>query len=262
MQSSELFKLKAGYRSSYVEIDDTDEQNKALMNDINKIINQNIYDKKETINVLTEEIQYFESEVALTLKEAENLCFNTRFQNNNLWIQERKKRITASNAYTYFTYARNKNADWDKKILDHLISSFQGNADTKHGLECEKDAVKVYEELTKNKVTKMGLVVNPAVPWLGFTPDGIVMDKVIIEIKSPKIGKSKTADEAVKELPFMECKNGEMILKERHKYFCQVQLGMYVSGLSNCHFIVYSSWDKSIYAIDIPYNKNLVENCY
>lgn len=45
-------------------------------------------------------------------------------------------------------------------------------------------------------------------------------------------------------------------------YYCQVQLGMYVTGLKNCHFVIYCSYDSSIYALNIPYDGNLVQNIY
>lgn len=258
----ELFKMKSKYRSNYTEIDESNDINKKLLDTIKKVLSANVQNFSVNSELLSEEKQFYDSEIAVNLEDSTNLCFRTRHQNNNLWIQERKKRITASNAYGFFTYTKNKKPDWDKTISSYLNSSFKGNADTKHGLQSEDDAVRAYEKATGATVTKMGLLVNPAVSWLGFSPDGIVIDQNIVEIKSPKVGKSMTAATASMNLPFMEDVNGNMLLKEKHKYYCQIQLGMYITGLSNCHFVIYSSMDSTIYVLNIPYNKSLVEKEY
>lgn len=38
----------------------------------------------------------------------------------SVWLNERQFRITSSNAYTLFTYGKNKNPDWKKKSLDYF----------------------------------------------------------------------------------------------------------------------------------------------
>lgn len=42
-------------------------------------------------------------------------------QSENKWLYERKKRITASNAYALFTYSKNKNPDWQNKIKNLIF---------------------------------------------------------------------------------------------------------------------------------------------
>lgn len=51
-----------------------------------------------------------------------------------------------------------------------LESRFSGNDATRYGKSCEGQAFQEYTRLTNNTVTKLGLVVNPLVPWLGYSP--------------------------------------------------------------------------------------------
>lgn len=48
------------------------------------------------------------------------------------------------------------------------------NYATRYGKACEKPALEEYALNRGEVVSTMGLVVNPMVPWLGFSPDGIV----------------------------------------------------------------------------------------
>ena len=90
---------------------------------------------------------------------------------------------------------------------------------------------------------------NHMAPWLEYSPDGILMNKCIVEIKSPKVGKTRTAADVAKELPSLTNINRLMVLKEKHKFYCQIQLGMFLSNLKLCDFIIYCSFDSSIYIL-------------
>lgn len=48
------------------------------------------------------------------------------------------------------------------------------------------------------------------------------------------------------------------MLKRKHKYYGQVQLGMAMLNLQNCHLLLYSSYDDSSVIIDVPYDYEFV----
>jgi len=51
-----------------------------------------------------------------------------------------------------------------------------------------------------------------------------------------------------------------MRLAQRHKYYGQVQLGMALTGLKMCQFVVYASFDDSIEVIEVPFDQSFAES--
>ena len=84
----------------------------------------------------------------------------------------------------------------------------------------------------------------------------------IIEIKSPKIGKTVTASAAIYKVNFLDCNQDRVTLKKKHKFYCQVQLGMFVTGLQFCHFILHSSFDDICFIIEVSYDADIVINYF
>ena len=110
------------------------------------------------------------------------------------WFQERWLRLTASKCLSAFKIGRLIRSEtpnaavrafkfirtniWKIDIV--LIQTYW----MKYGLECEPKAIDKYEEQTKTTVCDSGLWVNPKYPFLGCSPDGLVGEDGIIEIKS------------------------------------------------------------------------------
>lgn len=61
-----------------------------------------------------------------------------------------------------------------------------------YDLESEAKPILKYENETMNKVYSSGLWVNPQYPFLGCSPDGLVGEDTVLEIKSLKIFKEYT----------------------------------------------------------------------
>jgi putative phage-type endonuclease len=66
-----------------------------------------------------------------------------------------------------------------------LRESWTGNAATEHGCQSESLALRAYERLTGHAVEQTGFHVHPDHSWLGASPDGLVGDDGLIEIKCP-----------------------------------------------------------------------------
>lgn len=133
-----------------------------------------------------------------------------------------------------------------------LTNNFQGNAATRHGKSCEKLALQEYQQKTGEEVSVLGLVINPAVPWLGFSPDGIVFRArqlaLLLEIKSPVLGKTHKISTLVddKKIAYLLREGDSYILRPTHSYYTQVQLGLFLLELDEAHFIVYSEVESLI----------------
>ena len=126
-------------------------------------------------------------------------------------------------------------------------SSFKGNKHTLRGKICEEKARKAYEKKTNTSIQKIGLLILPSTSWFGYSADGIVDKKILIEFKCPKNDDSVTADILAETLPYIN-KN---TLKTRHAYYGQIQLGMCLLNLDKCHFVVYEDkHDSAIFEVE------------
>lgn len=216
--------------------------------------NQTIYIRFRDLSPA--EKNFYMQHVHLDVGRAVSLACDTENQKGKNWLHQRKIRITSSCAYPFVTYVTNKSPNWDNKIMKHLNNEFQGNESTNHGVQSEPKARVCYERKTGLTVVQAGLLVNPCVSWLGYSPDGIVLNEnKIIEIKCPANGKTKGIMEVIASVKWISNANGILSLKDKHKYYCQVQLGMFVTNTSSCDFIIYSPFDNDCVIIPVPFNR-------
>lgn len=89
------------------------------------------------------------------------------------------------------------------------------------------------------------MIINQNNPWLGYTPDGVVVNNEnipvkIIEIKCPFKGKSQCLND-IKYLKFIiKHPDGSLSLKTNHAYYAQIQMGIVLLNVAICDFIIYS----------------------
>lgn len=96
------------------------------------------------------------------------------------------------------------------------------NYDMEQGMMLEPDARKIYEEFKELKVKEVGGIEN-ALLW--FSPDGLVGNDGLIEIKCPQ-GKAHIKTLLANAIPI--------------EYMTQVQGGLWVSGRTYCDFISFN----------------------
>lgn len=119
-----------------------------------------------------------------------------------------------------------------------------------YGLNSEAKAILKYENDTGRKVRSSGLWVNPKFPFLGCSPDGLVGDDTVIEIKSLKIFKEYSVQTVTastspvpKEVLSRQCfrvQEGKCILKKSHAYYYQCQHILLVTERKFIDFILYA----------------------
>lgn len=169
-----------------------------------------------------------------------------------IWIATRKIRITASTANKC---PKKKETDSYRFLKEHTKTTFQGNFATRHGCSNESIARQRFEEITDLFITLAGSVICETDPWLSATPDGIIDEETIIEIKCPllqdsdELFKSKKYDVRLDE-------DGEEYLHRtgRNGYFTQVQLTMHCTKRQKCIFIVYASTTQTLKCITVSYD--------
>lgn len=92
---------------------------------------------------------------------------------------------------------------------------------------------------------------------MGYSPDGIVMNDRIIEIKCPEKGKGATIEDVIPTLDYLQKNDTGVILKKRN-YYCQIQLGMFITSLRKCDFILYAPHDRSLKILQVTYNEEFI----
>ena len=121
----------------------------------------------------------------------------------------------------------------------------------RYGLESEPKTMEKYKSTTNLKVYPSRHWVNPKFPFLGCSPDGLVGDDTVIEIKALKIFKQYSVEgvtlptspvpKSVLSRQCFKVENGKLILKLSHAYYYQCQQILLVTGQENCDFILHAA---------------------
>ncbi|CAH1156021.1 unnamed protein product [Phaedon cochleariae] len=167
---------------------------------------------------------------------------NTRGQSGNpLWQQERSIRLTASN-FGDICKMR-KTTSCANKVKNLLYSTFGGNINTKYGTEHEPFAIRQLENDFNVKVETCGMFVDEHDFIFGASPDGLIGDNAIVEVKCPKTASKMHPIEAIEKKIIQFCtldENTHMQLKHNHNYYYQVQGQLHITQRSLCYFVVWT----------------------
>ena len=170
-------------------------------------------------------------------------------RDNPAWFLARRGRLTASNFGSVLKA---------KRITPSLVKRLLGEYDLSRvkavqwGVNNEEEAVKAF-------TLKTGLAVKETGIWfhssgiLGASPDGIIDDETVLEVKCPYTERNLTIAEAVESATFCleKCESGQCYtLKKDHVYWHQVQGEMYFSRRKFCYFVVWTTKDVAIVKIE------------
>lgn len=79
---------------------------------------------------------------------------------------------------------------------------------------------------------------------MAASPDGVIDDKTIVEIKCPYSSRNSQITSIT--VPYLS-ENG---LKKSHQYYYQVQGQLFCTNASKCHFVVYTHEDLKCFVIE------------
>lgn len=142
------------------------------------------------------------------------------------WYEARKNRITASivgailGNSPYMT--RNDAMRTLVRAREGAPPEFTGNAATEYGQGHEDGARVEYEMEFGCTIEQLGFVAHE--DWAGVSPDGLIGDKGLLEIKCPYSMRHEDAP-----VPFKT-------IEEQQHYFDQVQFQLYITGREWCDF--------------------------
>ena len=183
-------------------------------------------------------------------------------QLSNKWFKARKGRFTASQIHKLMTDSRSKDevlSDGAKTYVYEKVAERLGghktyfeNAATLWGNEHEAEARNYFEFLSGLKVDLCGFFAtkNNA----GGSPDGLIGDSAIIEIKCPY--------ESHTHIKYTDFNNVDDFKKACKEYYWQVQMNLLVTDRTQCFFISYDPRIKSnlqIWWMIIPRNESDID---
>jgi putative phage-type endonuclease len=149
-------------------------------------------------------------------------------QRTPAWFKQREGKITGSAVGAILgvnPYKKPAEVMRDMIRSYHGIpNEFKGNSATEWGTACEQLATDQYEMFYSDMpVVETGFHVHPVNEWLGASPDGLLGDKGLIEIKCPYGLRKKDQPEF-------------KTLAEQPHYQAQVQIQLFCTGREYCDF--------------------------
>jgi putative phage-type endonuclease len=139
-------------------------------------------------------------------------------QKSDGWLKARHCIITSSEVASVLDCNLYESSlDLLKRKTESIQYSFTGMS-IEWGERYEPIAIDVFKQIKKQNVAAVNLVISDKYQWLGASPDGVVTDGRLLEIKCPfsrKIINGKTP----------------------YAYWIQVQIQLEVCNLEECHFM-------------------------
>ena len=135
------------------------------------------------------------------------------------WRSERLNRMHSS---MFGRILRTVSAEAKSNLTKELLHDRQISSKyTNHGIKYEGTAIKKYEELMNDIVKPCGIVVCMDRPYLAATPDGLVGDDIVLEVKCPYTARDKVISPQT--VPYLQIIDGKLRLAPTHDYYAQVR---------------------------------------
>lgn len=186
--------------------------------------------------------------ITVSVEKAALIESETRGQmNNKNWKNHRLVRLTASKFHTICHLRGTNKENYASQMLSPRTFSSKA---TNHGIINEEVALQQYMEDTGLQVVKCGLFISTERPYLGASPDGLLGDETIIEIKCPYTCRHKQITPETVSYIVPGDREGEYKLKKETPYYYQIQGQMYCSGRKYCNLIIFTFKDMKVVFVD------------
>lgn len=186
-------------------------------------------------------LQFLER-LSKTNEEIKTIEKSTKNQSeSDLWRAERSIRLTASN---FGKVCKLRVTTSRKNIVKSILyNTFAGNSSTNYGIENEPIARISFEKEINIKIKPAGLFIDTTYHFLAASPDGLIENDGIVEIKCPYTIKDLTPEDAIQcgKLKFATVIDGKLNLKTNDNYYYQVQGQLHITQRSYCYFVLWSS---------------------
>ncbi|XP_022165265.1 uncharacterized protein LOC111030182 [Myzus persicae] len=159
-------------------------------------------DERCSIEELEFKKKNFIQTITLSKYQRDALEIDTREQSSSSrWFMERRNRITASD---FGKICKMRPTTSCKNIVANKLYSTSSSTNEpiacKYGKDMEPVALEYFENNMGTKIQKCGLIIDEDYPFFGASPDGLIGNDSIIEVKCPYSAKDyPTVEEAIKD---------------------------------------------------------------
>ncbi|KAL4152676.1 hypothetical protein QTP88_000509 [Uroleucon formosanum] len=170
------------------------------------------------LNVTQEQIEQIEKGISCIILN------KIRSNKMHAWsgIYIKKKRLTAS-VFGNICKLRSTTSR-AKTVSNILYGSFCGNDATKYGIQNEENAKYALSDILNKPIRSSGLIIDHELPFLAASPDGLIGEDSLVEIKCPISAKDILPEYAISTRKIKSCEiiNGKLQLKRTDSYYYQV----------------------------------------
>jgi hypothetical protein len=190
-----------------------------------------------------------------SLEEQREIFHETigQFKNNN-YRDRRRQMITASICGKISSL---KDYTPNRGMLDALLGPHSNVKTVRWGQQHEADAIRLYQKTKNCKVLQSGMFVSLEHGFLGASPDGVIGEDGLVEVKCPWSAKDFAEErDVVNNCKYLEySKGGEIHLKKSDIYYKQVVMQLHVSQRQYCDFVVWTQGPPMPGDDKIPLNR-------
>lgn len=159
------------------------------------------------------------------------------------WLEYRRHLITASNFGRIICLRADTGCE---SVVKSLL--YSSNVDCKameYGREHEKEAKLQLETVLGVSISECGLFIDTKHHFLGATPDGLIGNDTLVEIKCPISAANITPEEGIRQRKITLWKKNKVKdiieINTHHKYYYQIQGQLHVTGRT---FGIIAYWTK------------------
>jgi len=205
-------------------------------------------------DIFEEQKTAFLNSLPKTDQERKNIERKTINQkDSNEWKELRRRMLTASK-FGEIVRMQLKTSCVNK-VKDLLYGGFDGNykQSCQWGIMNEENAIKAMENEIEQKIDRCGLFIDSDRPYLGASPDGLIGDDGLVEVKCPWTAREMTISQGIekKEISFWKVnKDGKIEINKIHKFYYQIQGQLNISKRDYCMFGMWTTKDFKAVRID------------
>ncbi|XP_063215915.1 uncharacterized protein LOC134527292 [Bacillus rossius redtenbacheri] len=170
------------------------------------------------------------------------------------WLERRRKMLTASK---FGRICRRRATTSCKALVKNIIysSSISSVPAIAYGKKNESIALEQLERQENLVIQQCGLFIDEQLPFLGATPDGLIGEHGLVEIKCPSSAAGIDVDKAVSDgkLGYLMCNDQNKVtrLKTNHDYYYQVQGQLHITNRKFALFAIWTSKDIPIKVVTV-----------
>ena len=175
---------------------------------------------------------------------------------NSLWRKQHTLRITSSNFKVICNATSKKDLS---RLADQLVSPRQFTCrSVQHGLKYEAVAVQQQFETLHHSTEPCGMFTCVDAPWLAASPDRIVSDVAVLEVKCPFSAKDTLISPET--VPYLKAVNNSLQLDCNHAYYFQIQGQLMCSNQQLCYFCIYTFKDMKV--LEVRKDQNFIDRMF